>query len=93
MKHWISAIVMAFGASVWAAPDWTQADIASIEPEKARVTLKHEYIKSIGMEAMTMPFKVEKSVDLSAFKVGQQVRFTVTEKNHHLVIDQMEPAQ
>lgn len=93
MKHWIWAIVLAFGASVWAAPDWTQARITNIEPEKARVTLEHQRISSIGMEAMTMPFKVEQSVDLAAFKVGQKVRFTVTEKNNHLVIDQIEPSK
>jgi Cu/Ag efflux protein CusF len=93
MKHWIWATVFACTTSVWAAPDWTQARIVKIEPEKARVTLKHQRIKSIGMEAMTMPFKVDESVELTTFKVGQKVRFTVTEKNSHLVVDQIESAK
>jgi Cu/Ag efflux protein CusF len=93
MKHWIWAAVLACTTSVWAALDWTQARITKIEPEKVRVTLKHQPIKSIGMEAMTMPFKVEDSVDLATFKVGQKVRFTVTEKNSHLVVDRMEPVK
>lgn len=38
MKNWIGAIVLALGASVWAAPGWTQARITKIEPEKAWVT-------------------------------------------------------
>jgi Cu/Ag efflux protein CusF len=93
MKHWIWATVLAGTTSVWAAPDWTQARITKIEPEKARVTLKHQRIKSIGMEAMVMPFKVEDSVDLATFKVGQKVRFTVAEKNSHLIVEQMEPVK
>jgi len=90
MKHWILATVLACTTSVWAAPDWTQARIIKIEPDKARVTLKHQRIKSICMEAMAMPFKVEEAVNLETFREGQKVRFTVTEKNSHLVVDQME---
>jgi Cu/Ag efflux protein CusF len=45
------------------------------------------------MEAMVMPFKVEDSVDLATFKVGQKVRFTVAEKNSHLIVEQMEPVK
>lgn len=90
MKHWIWATVLACTTSVWAGPDWTQARIVKLEPEKARVTLKHQYIKSIGMEAMTMPFKVSEAIPLETFKVGHRVRFTVAEKNDHLVVDQME---
>ena len=93
MKHGILALLFAFTTSAWAVPDWTLARIVKIEPEKARVTLDHQRIKNIRMEAMTMPFKVDEAVKLAPFKVGQKVRFTVTEKNGHLVVDQMEPAK
>jgi Cu/Ag efflux protein CusF len=93
MKYGISVLVLACTTSVWAAPDWTQARIVKIEPEKVRVTLHHQRIKSISMEAMTMHFKVGDAVALAPFKVGQKVRFTVMESNGHLVVDQMEPAQ
>ncbi len=93
MKHGILALLLAFTTSARAVPDWTPARIVKIEPERARVTLDHQRIKSIGMEAMTMPFKVDEAVKLTPFKVGQKVLFTVTEKNGHLVVDQMEPAK
>jgi Cu/Ag efflux protein CusF len=93
MKYGIWALLLACTTSAWAVPDWTPARIVKIEPERARVTLDHQRIKSIGMEAMTMPFKVDEAVKLAPFKVGQKVRFTVTEKNGHLVVDQMEPAK
>lgn len=90
MKHWILAAVLASTASVWAAPDWTQAKIIKVDPQRAQVLLKHERIKSIDMDAMTMPFKVDEAVKLETFKAGQTVRFTVAEKGSHWVIDQME---
>jgi Cu/Ag efflux protein CusF len=40
-----------------------------------------------------MPFKVAETIKLAPFKVGQKVRFTVTETNGDLVVDQMEPAK
>lgn len=61
MKHGLWALLLACTTSVWAVPDWTQADIVKIE--------------------------------LAPVKVGQTVRFTVTETNGHLVVDQMEPAK
>lgn len=104
MKHWIAtaaATVLACTAPAWAAPQqqqgqhpqWTAARIVKIEPEKARVTLKHQRIQSIGMEPMTMPFKVDAAVPLAPFKVGDKVRFTVTTRDDHLLIDAMEAAR
>ncbi len=95
MKHAISTVLLACACSLpaWAAPDWTRARIVKLEPDKARVTLKHQRIHSIGMAAMTMPFKVADGLSLAPFKVGDTVRFTVTERNDHLVIDAMEPTR
>jgi len=76
-----------------AAPDWTRAEVLKVEPERARVLLKHERIKSIGMEAMTMPFKADPNVDLKRFKAGDHVRFTVSSKDDHLVVEAMEQAR
>ena len=42
------------------------------------------------MEAMIMPFKVADGAPLEAFKPGDKVRFTLIEKNDHLVIDAIE---
>jgi Cu/Ag efflux protein CusF len=83
-------IVLACTTSVWAAPDWTRASVVKVDAEKSRVVLKHQHIKSINMEPMTMPFKVEEGVKLTPFKAGDKVRFTVVERNDHLMINAME---
>ena len=87
MKNWIAIAVFSCPVLVWAAPDWTRAVIVKVEPEKARVVLNHQRIKSIGMEAMTMTFKVVDGPALAAFKPGDKVRFTVIEKDDYLVVD------
>ena len=90
MKKWIAIAVLACPVLVWAAPDWTRAVILKVEPEKARVVLNHQRIKSIGMEAMIMPFKVANGAALATFKPVDKVRFTVIEKDSHLIIDAIE---
>ena len=90
MKYLIAIAVLACPVLIWAAPDWTRAVIVKVEPEKARVILNHQRIKSIGMEPMTMPFKVANGAALAAFKPGDKVRFTVIDEDSHLVIDTIE---
>jgi Cu/Ag efflux protein CusF len=92
MKHWLLATLLACVSSVWAAPEWTRGIIVKVDPARAQVILKHERIKRIDMDAMTMPFKVAEGVALTSFKTGEKVRFTLKEANSHLVIDAMERA-
>jgi Cu/Ag efflux protein CusF len=94
MKHWLLLAALALAGAVHAAPpEWVAAKVVKVEPERARVTLDHERIRSIRMEAMVMPFKVEKRVDLKQFKPGDKVRFTIANKDDHLVVDAMEKAK
>ena len=92
MKHWICALALCSASMAWAAPEWVRARVVKVEPEKARITLNHQRIKSIGMEAMTMPFKVVDGVALNGIKPGDKVRFTVSERDDHLVVDALERA-
>jgi Cu/Ag efflux protein CusF len=85
---------LACASTIWATPlEWTRAEVVKVDPERSHVILKHELIRSIGMEAMTMPFKAGGKVDLKRFKKGDKVRFTVTMKEDHLVVDAMEKAR
>jgi Cu(I)/Ag(I) efflux system protein CusF len=94
MKQYALAVALACAASAWAAsPDWTCAEVVKVQPERSRVILRHEPIKSIGMEAMTMPFKADQRVDLKRFKTGDKIRFTVSNKDDHLIVDAMENAK
>ena len=94
MRDLFFAAALAWGFAAHAAPpEWVAAKVVKVEAERSRVTLDHERIKSIEMEAMVMPFKVEKAVDLKPFKVGDRVRFRVANKDAHLVVQAMEKSK
>lgn len=94
MRHtfFAAALALAFAAHA-APPEWVAAKVVKVDAERSRVTLDHEFIRSIDMAPMVMPFKVEKGVDLKAFKTGDKVRFRVANKDDHLVVEAMEKAK
>jgi Cu/Ag efflux protein CusF len=77
MKKIVFSILFLTTSISWAAPDWTKAQIVKVEPERARIVLKHERIQSIDMDAMTMLFDTVPKLNLKGYKVGDQVRFQV----------------
>lgn len=77
MKNFLFSILFFISSIVWAAPDWINAKVVKIEPERNRIVLNHEKIKSIGMDAMTMLFDTSPKLDLKSYKVGDSVRFLV----------------
>lgn len=90
MKFLIAIAALASAGLAWAVPSWVQATLVRVDPERARVVLDHERIPRINMDAMVMPFKVDKDVPLAGFKPGDKVRFTFVERDDHLVIDALE---
>ncbi len=90
MKFLIAIAALACAGLAWAAQPWVHATVVRVDPERARVVLNHERIPRIDMDAMTMPFKVDKVVPLAGFKQGDRVRFTFVERDDHLVIDALE---
>lgn len=71
--------------------EWVSAEVRKIDLESARVTLRHEEIKSINMSAMTMPFYVRDPSMLQAIKVGDAVLFAVVREQGRLVITHLKP--
>jgi Cu/Ag efflux protein CusF len=78
------------GAAHAAPPEWVAAKVVKVDADRSRVTLDHEFIRSIDMAPMVMPFKVGKGVDLKGFKPGDKVRFRVSNADDHLVVEAME---
>ena len=69
---------------------WVQGKVVSIDKSRLHLTIKHAKIPSIGMDAMTMPFKV-KSLDLlNKVHVGDRVRFDLVVDDGTLELVRME---
>jgi Cu/Ag efflux protein CusF len=93
MKRWIISLALLCATSVWAAPEWVRGEITKIAPEKAQLTLRHEAMKSMGMDAMTMPYKVKNAAVLKGFKPGDKVRFTVSMQGDQMLVEALEHGQ
>jgi plastocyanin len=51
--------------------------INSVDPAKGTVNVTHDPIKALGWPKMKMEFSVEKGVELSSFKAGDAVKFSL----------------
>ena len=49
--------------------------ITAVDVAKARATITHKPIPALGWDETTMPFAVDKAVDLAAFAAGDRVHF------------------
>ncbi len=93
MQRWLTAAVLCGAAAAHATPvEWVPATVVQVAPERARITLDHARIGSIGMAPMVMPFKVDRAVDLRPFQAGDKVRFQVTSRDGHLQVQALEKA-
>jgi Cu(I)/Ag(I) efflux system protein CusF len=72
--------------------EWVAAEVRHIDLENARVTLRHQEIKSLNMSAMTMGFVVEDVSILKDIKIGDSVVFSVVRKEGRLVIAELKQA-
>jgi Cu(I)/Ag(I) efflux system periplasmic protein CusF len=63
-----------------------KAQVVKVDAGRGKVTLKHAPIKSIKMEAMTMPFKVKDGAMLEKLKAGDKVTFSVATVDDELVV-------
>jgi Cu(I)/Ag(I) efflux system periplasmic protein CusF len=90
MKKLILTAALACAAPAWAATEWVSGEVVKLDPARSKITLKHAPIKSVKMDAMTMPFKVKDAAALSSLKVGDPVRFEVMEHDGELVVHQIE---
>lgn len=73
-----------------AATEWINGELMRVDLVHRKAIIKHDYIPSIKMEAMTMPFKVGNKVVLEKFQAGDKVRFEVQLIDGDLDIKAME---
>ncbi|MEN9341389.1 MAG: hypothetical protein RJA32_695 [Pseudomonadota bacterium] len=90
MKKILLAFFSFFALQAFAAPEWVKGEVVRVDPSRNRIILKHEYIPSIKMSPMTMPFGVVKEIPLSEFQKGDKVRIVIRVVDGSIEITQME---
>jgi Cu(I)/Ag(I) efflux system periplasmic protein CusF len=88
-----SALALPWAASSFAqnaaSHEWVNAEITRLQLDRNRVTLKHERIPSIKMDAMTMPFKLKDAKLFDGYKVGDKLQIVVKNDDGDLFITQV----
>ena len=90
MKRIIVVFLSLFSVYVFAAPEWVNGEVVRVDQSRNRIMLKHEYIPSIKMAPMTMPFGVVKDIPLDQYRPGDKVRFQIKVVDGALDITTME---
>jgi Cu/Ag efflux protein CusF len=71
----------------------TNGEVTKVDAAQGKITLKHEPIKNLDMDAMTMVFRAGEPSMLSAVKPGDRVVFEADRVNGQLTITKMRKAQ
>ena len=64
----------------------SHGEIKKVDLAAGKLTIKHGPLENLGMEAMTMVFKVKDPAMLSQVKVGDKIDFVAEEVNGALTV-------
>lgn len=94
----LSALSMATQASAavpaaTAAAPMSEGEILKVDKATGKLTIKHGELKNLGMQGMTMMFKVRSPDMLDKVKQGDKVRFVAEQTGAGLVVATIEVAK
>ncbi|MCM0028892.1 MAG: copper-binding protein [Polynucleobacter sp.] len=90
MKKIVIALLCVLSSYSVLAVEWVNGEIVRIDTARNRIVMKHEYIPSIKMHAMTMPFGISNGLNVEPYKPGDKVRFQIKVVDGTLDITTME---
>ena len=90
MKKIVIALLCVLSSYSVLAVEWVNGEIVRIDTARNPIVMKHEYIPSIKMHAMTMPFGISSGLNVDLYKPGDKVRFQIKVVDGTLDITTME---
>jgi Cu(I)/Ag(I) efflux system membrane protein CusA/SilA len=72
--------------AVAAEAEMADAEVRRVDAAKGTILLKHGEIRSLGMSAMTMGFKLRDPKLADGIKAGDQLRFSAVQEGEALVV-------
>ena len=67
--------------------------VKKVDPAAGKVTLDHERIPNIDMEAMTMAYRVQSPALMAGLKPGDKVRFSAETIGGQTLVTRIQPAR
>lgn len=68
----------------------SHGEIKKVDTASGKLTIKHGPLENLGMDGMTMAFKVKDPAMLSQVKVGDKVDFVAEEINGALTVTKLQ---
>ncbi|MDR5880524.1 copper-binding protein [Caballeronia sp. LZ032] len=68
----------------------SHGEVKKVDNAAGKLTIKHGPLENLGMEGMTMAFKVKDPAMLSQVKVGDKIDFVAEEVNGALTVTQLQ---
>lgn len=72
------------------ANSMSTGEVKKVDKSAGKMTIKHGPLENIGMDAMTMVFRVKDSGMLDQVKVGDKIHFVAEEPNGQLTVTKLE---
>jgi Cu/Ag efflux protein CusF len=85
-----AAAVLTMSLSAMAQPVPVDAQVTKINEAQQKITLKHDAIKNLDMDAMTMVFVVADPAMLKSVKVGDKVTFEADRVNGRITVTKIQ---
>ncbi|AOJ65005.1 copper-binding protein [Burkholderia ubonensis] len=73
-----------------AASGMSHGEIRKVDTAAGKLTIKHGPLENLGMDAMTMVFKVKDPAMLSQVKTGDKIDFVADEVNGALTVTKLQ---
>jgi Cu(I)/Ag(I) efflux system protein CusF len=93
----LSSVAGAYAQSTQASASTRQSmssgEVKKVDKSAGKLTIKHGPLENLGMDAMTMVFRVKEPVTLDQVNVGDKIRFVAEEPNGQLTVTKLEKVQ
>lgn len=85
-----AAFAQATPAAATAADAMSTGEVKKVDKSTGKMTIKHGPLANLGMDAMTMVFRVQDKAMLDQVKAGDKINFVAEEPNGQLTVTKLE---
>ena len=93
----IAALMLATASAVHAEPSSASAtaamstgEVKKVDQSTGKITIKHGPLVNLGMDAMTMVFRVKDPTMLDQVRAGDKINFVAEQPNGQLTVSRLE---
>jgi Cu/Ag efflux protein CusF len=83
-------LAFAVGASTPGLAEMVKGEVKKVDVDAGKITIRHDPIKSLQMDAMTMVFKAKDEALVKSVKTGDKISFEAERVNGQLTVTKID---